>query len=158
MSVKKNQKTKELNIQNYFISKFKDVLPSSVGLAEELADVLEVSIDSAYRRIRGETELTIEEVYKLTKKYAISVDDVFSNRSDTVTFSYTKLTDSAKNFDEYLNRLYNHLKLISKFENKKIYYVAEEIPIFYSFYSKKLTEFKLFYWGPRDAAPWPGHR
>ena len=146
MSVKKNQKPKELNIQNSFINKFKDVLPASVGLAEELADVLELSIDSAYRRIRGETELTIEEVYKLTKKYAISVDDVFSNRSDTVTFSYTKLTDSAQNFEIYLNRLYDHLKLISKFENKTICYVAEEIPIFYSFYSKKLTEFKLFYW------------
>lgn len=146
MSVKKNQKSKELNIQNYFIGKFKEVLPPSVGLAEELADVLEVSIDSAYRRIRGETELTIEEVYKLTKKYAISVDDVFSNRSDTVTFAYTKLTDSQKNFEDYLSRISKHLKTIIKFDNKKIYYVAEEIPMFYSFFSKKLTDFKLFYW------------
>jgi len=146
MAVKKNTKTKELNIQDYFISKFKEVLPPSVGVAEELADVLDVSIDSAYRRIRGETELTIEEVYKLTKKYALSVDEVFSNRSDTVTFSYTKLTDSAQNFEDYLSRLCNHLKLINKFENKKIYYVAEEIPMFYSFFSKKLADFKLFYW------------
>lgn len=146
MPAKKSQKVKELKIQNYFISKLKDVLPPNVGLAEELADVLEVSIDSAYRRIRGETELTIEEVYKLTKKYAISVDDVFSNRSDTVTFAYTKLTDSEKNFEDYLNRINGHLITINKFENKKIYYVAEEIPMFYSFFSKKLTEFKLFYW------------
>src|SRR6185369_1482179 len=144
--VKRSQKPKDLNIQNFFINKFKEVLPPSVGVAEELADVLEVSIDSAYRRIRGETELTIEEVYKLTKKYSISVDDVFSNRSDTVTFAYTKLTDSAQNFEDYLSRLCNHLTLISKFDNKKIYYVAEEIPMFYSFFSKKLTDFKLFYW------------
>lgn len=146
MAAKKSQKTKELNIQNYFIAKLKDVLPPSVGLAEELADVLEVSIDSAYRRIRGETELTIEEVYKLTKKYTVSVDDVFSTRSDTVTFSYTKLTDSQKNFEDYLSRISNHLKIIKKFDNKKIYYVAEEIPMFYSFFSKRLTDFKLFYW------------
>jgi hypothetical protein len=146
MSVKRSQKNKELTIQNFFISKFKEVLPPSVGLAEEIADVLEVSIDSAYRRIRGETELTIEEAYKLTRKYAISVDEVFSNRSDTVTFAYTKLTDSQKNFEDYLNRICNHLKLIRKFDNKKIYYVAEEIPMFYSFFSKKLADFKLFYW------------
>jgi hypothetical protein len=143
---KKTQKVSELQIQNGFIKKFKEVLPPSVGFAEELADVLQVSIDSAYRRIRGETELTIEEVYKITKKYAISVDDVFSNRSDTVTFSYTKLTDSAVNFEHYFTRIGNHLDLMSKFENKKLYYVAEEIPMFYSFFSKRNAEFKLFYW------------
>ena len=148
MPTKKEKKPGKVNlpIQNQFITKFKEVIPPSVGLAEEIADVLDVSIDSAYRRIRGETELTIEEVYKISKKYGISLDEVFSNQNDTVTFSYTKLTDSEKNFEAYLNRLLTHLVTLNKFENRKIYYVAEEIPIFYSFFSKKLTDFKLFYW------------
>ena len=148
MSTKKALKSAkaESGIQSHFIGRFKQVLPPGMGLAEEMCDVLEVSIDSAYRRIRGETELTIDEIYKITKKYAISVDEVFSNRGDTVTFAYTKLTDSVKNFEDYLTRLHTHLKTINKFENKKIYYVAEEIPMFYSFFSKKLTDFKLFYW------------
>jgi len=148
MTAKKALKSEkiETEIQSHFINRFKQVLPPGVGLAEEMSDVLHVSIDSAYRRIRGETELTIDEIYKITKKYAISIDEVFSNRGDTVTFAYTKLTDSAKNFENYLTRLHNHLITINKFENKKIYYVAEEIPLFYSFFSKKLTDFKLFYW------------
>ncbi|MEI8136444.1 MAG: helix-turn-helix transcriptional regulator [Bacteroidota bacterium] len=148
MPPKKEKATSKTNlqIQNHFISRFKEVLPPGVGFAEEIADVLGVSIDSSYRRIRGETELTIEEVYKISKKYSISLDQVFSNQNDTVTFSYTKLTDSVQNFETYLNRLLTHLKTLKKFDNKKIYYVAEEIPIFYSFFSKKLTDFKLFYW------------
>jgi len=148
MQIKKEKKPSKpnLEVQNHFITKLKEILPQGFGLAEEIADILDVSIDSAYRRIRGETELTIEEIYKITKKYTISIDDVFSNRSDTVTFAYTKLTDSDKNFEFYLSRIQNHLKAINQFEQKKIYYVAEEIPIFYSFFSKKLTEFKLFYW------------
>ncbi|PBQ32297.1 hypothetical protein CNR22_11115 [Sphingobacteriaceae bacterium] len=148
MAAKKVSKTgkSDTEIQSHFISRFKQVLPPGMGFAEEMADVLEVSIDSAYRRIRGETELTIDEIYKITKKYAISMDEVFSNRGDTVTFAYTKLTDSAKNFKDYLTRLYTHLNTINKFENKKIYYVAEEIPMFYSFFSRKLSDFKLFYW------------
>jgi hypothetical protein len=133
-------------VQEHFIAKLKEVMPQGIGLAEEIADVLEVSIDSAYRRIRSETELTVDEIYKLSKKHGISVDQVFSNQSGTVTFAYTKLTDSGDNFEEYLLRVLNSLKAINKFENKKIYYVAEEIPMFYSFYSKKLSEFKLFYW------------
>lgn len=142
----KKQLKVDTNVQSQFIARLKEVMPQGIGLAEEIADILEVSIDSAYRRIRGETELTIAEIYKMTKKYAISVDDVFSNQSGTVTFAYTKLTDSVLNFEEYLTRILNQLKTANKFELKKIYYVAEEIPIFYSFCSKKLTEFKLFYW------------
>jgi hypothetical protein len=148
MAAKKALKSPKIEseIQGYFISRFKKVLPPGVGLAEEMADLLNVSIDSAYRRIRGETELTIDEIFKISKKHNISVDEVFSNESNTVTFGYTKLTDSVQNFEDYLERLYNHLKTINKFENKKIYYVAEEIPMFYSFFSKKLADFKLFYW------------
>ena len=145
MPIKRVQKENK-KIQQHFINRFKQVLPPGVGLAEELADILNVSIDSAYRRIRGETELTLEEIYKITKKHTLSIDEVFGNQSDTVTFAYTKLTDSSANFEAYLTRLFNHLKTINKFDDKKIFYVAEEMPMFYSFFSKKLSEFKLFYW------------
>lgn len=133
-------------VQELFIKRLRQAIPQGIGLAEELADLLDVSIDSAYRRIRGETELTLDELYKISRKFGISLDEIFGNQSDTVTFRYIKLTDSAKDFETYLKGLIMHLKDINRFENRKIYYVAEEIPIFYSFYSKKLTEFKLFYW------------
>ena len=139
-------KTKTKNIQEVFIQKLKETLPPSIGIAEEIAELLDVSIDSAYRRIRGETDLSIKEIYTITKKHGISLDSIFSNLSDTVTFTYTKLTDSEDNFKKYLNRLHAHLKGLNSFPDKKIFYVAEEMPIFYSFFSKKLTEFKLFYW------------
>ncbi len=121
-------------IQEHFIQRLKGVLPPNVGLAEEISDVLGISIDSAYRRIRGQTEFTIDEIFRITRKYTISIDDVFSNKANTVTFAYTKLTDSESNFELYLNRLIEHLKVINKFPNKKIYYVAEEMPLFYSFF------------------------
>ncbi len=146
MPNRQKKESKPVGIQDHFIEKLKEVLPPGIGLAEELSDVLGISLDSAYRRIRGETEISIDEVYKLTKQYTLSVDDVFSNQKDTVTFAYTKLTDSEANFEAYLNRLFNHLKRIHTFDKKRIHYVAEEIPIFYSFSSEKLAEFKLFYW------------
>jgi transcriptional regulator with XRE-family HTH domain len=139
-------KTKIKTVQDIFIQKLKESLPPSIGIAEEMAELLGVSIDSAYRRIRGETDLSISEVHKITKKYGISLDGVFSNLGDTVSFTYTKLTDSEENFEKYLKRLHGHLHILNSFPEKKLFYVAEEVPIFYSFFSKKLTEFKLFYW------------
>jgi hypothetical protein len=138
---------KALPIQNVFIQKLKESMPPNVGLAEEMSDILEISLDSSYRRIRGETDLSVDEVYKLTRKYSISMDSVFSNLSDTVTFAYTKLTDNANNFENYLGRILGHVRAINASAGeKKIIYVAEEVPLFHSFHSRKLIEFKLFYW------------
>ena len=71
-------KEKVKSVQEVFIQKLKESLPPSIGIAEELSELLGVSIDSAYRRIRGETDLSISEVHLITKKYGISLDGVFS--------------------------------------------------------------------------------
>lgn len=143
---KETSNGKKTQTQQLFLQRFREALPPGTGTAEELADVLDVSIDSAYRRMRGETELTIEEIYRITRKYPISMDEVFGNQGGTVTFGYTKLTDSAGNFEAYLTRLYKHLCAMNTYDNRHICYVAEEMPMFYSFYSRKMCEFKLFYW------------
>lgn len=133
-------------IQDVFIKRLKELMPPNVGFAEELADILDVSIDSAYRRIRGETEISLNEIFRISKHYNFSIDEIFGYQNSTVTFNYTKLTDNAQNFLNYLNRLIDHLQTMNQFQNRKLFYVAEEVPIFYSFFSKKLTAFKLFYW------------
>ncbi|MBX3163428.1 MAG: hypothetical protein KF900_03030 [Bacteroidetes bacterium] len=133
-------------VQELFFAKLKQVMPANVSMAEELAELLNVSTDSAYRRIRGETEVTISEIFEITKKYALSVDNILGTSGNNVSFTYTKLVDSANNFEIYLSRILGHLKFLSQSGNGKLVYVACEIPMFYSFFSKKLTAFKLFYW------------
>ena len=137
---------KSLSIQGAFIESLKSALPVGIGLAEELADLLNISIDSAYRRIRGETELTLNEAHKICNKYTISIDAVFGSKNDNVTFAYTRLTEERSSFETYMKRLISHLRTIDASGKGHIYYVAEEMPMFYSFYSKRLTAFKLFYW------------
>ncbi len=133
-------------MQEVFIKHLKQVVPANVSLVDDIADLLKISNDSAYRRLRNETELSLDETYKICKHYRISVDSVFSNKGDSVTCNYIKLTDSAENFENYLTGLLNQLTRLQKSEDAKIIYAAEEIPIFHSFYSKELAAFKLFYW------------
>ncbi len=133
-------------MQEVFIKHLKQVVPANVSLVDDIADLLKISNDSAYRRLRNETELSLDETYKICKHYRISVDSVFSNKGDSVTCSYIKLTDSTDNFESYLTGLLTQLTRLQKAEDSKIIYAAEEIPIFHSFYSKELAAFKLFYW------------
>jgi hypothetical protein len=133
-------------VQQNFLSRLKKVLPPGLGLAEELADLLDISTDSAYRRIRGETGLTLEELCLITKKHPVSIDELFSRESGSVTFGYTKLTDSSRSFYEYLSRMNDQLLMLQRYENRKMYYIAAEMPMYYSFGEPLLTDFRLFYW------------
>ncbi len=133
-------------VQSSFIQQLKEIIPPNISLADELAEILEVSTDSAYRRLRGETAITIDEAYKICSRYNLSVDSVFSNKGNSVTFQYTPLTEHAGNFEKYLEGILRQLQNINKFNPKQMIYAAEEVPIFHSFHSDTLAAFKLFYW------------
>jgi tetratricopeptide (TPR) repeat protein len=140
-----NKKT-DFEMQEVFIKHLKQVVPANVSLVDDIADLLKISNDSAYRRLRNETVLSLDETYKICKHYRISSDSVFSNKGDSVTCNYIKLTDSSDNFESYLTSLLTQLTRLQKSKEAKIIYAAQEIPIFHSFFSKELAAFKLFYW------------
>ena len=132
------------NIQLQFFEYIKNMLPENTSLADELADVLDVSPDSIYRRLRGETSIDIVEVSKLCSHFNISFD-VFTGKSNNAVFKYNKL-DSSEGFELYLSSILNDMKGIQKSKDKQIVYAAIDIPIFHHFNYPELSAFKMFYW------------
>jgi hypothetical protein len=139
-------KKENYTVQTEFINKLKDSLPQNLSLADELSDLLEVSSDSAYRRIRGETALSIDEVVKICKHYKIPFTPVSEENPNTITFGIRPLNNNKQAFENYLTDLRNDLKKITHFEDAQIIYAAEDIPIFHHFCFDELTAFKYFYW------------
>lgn len=134
--------------QTQFIQKLKESIPANHSLVEEMADLLQISTDSAYRRIRGETSLSIDEVTRLCSHYRIPFDftGADGDAGSSVTFTYNHLSDDIRNFEEYLGKLSGHMKQIKAAEPKEIIWAAEDVPIFHHFRFPALTAFKLFYW------------
>jgi hypothetical protein len=134
--------------QTQFIQKLKESIPANHSLVEEMADLLEISTDSAYRRIRGETALTIDEVTRLCSHYRIPFDFTGADgeAGSSVTFTYNHLSSDIRNFEEYLGKLSAHMKQIKAADPKEIIWAAEDVPIFHHFRYPALTAFKLFYW------------
>lgn len=138
----------ERTVQQDFINKLKLALPSNLSLVDELSDILHVSSDSAYRRIRGETALTIDEVSTLCAHYRIPFDQFTQGTSgkSSVTFHYSHLSSDFEKFEEYLSSLIAQMETIRKTDPKEIIWCAEDVPIFHHFKHPKLSAFKLFYW------------
>ena len=132
-------------LQIQFLNRIKSILGPDKSIAYELSELLEISTDSVYRRLRGETWLTTQEITKLCNHFNISFDIVSENTSGRATFQYSLLMDIDGYMAHWVNML-NDLKQIASAEKKQITYAAVDIPIFHHFNYPELASFKLFYW------------
>jgi hypothetical protein len=133
-------------IQDQFLKRIKSSLPSNVSFVDELADLLQLSNDSAYRRLRGETPLNIEEIALLCSQYKVSFDADVRPDSGKVYFEYTALDHNEEQFARYLENILGDLKRIGSAPVKEVIYAADDVPVFHQFHSDELICFKITYW------------
>ena len=135
-----------IEIQKQFLQKIEDLIPKETSLVFELSELLGLSTDSVYRRMRGETLMTIDEIIKICNNYNVSFDAFSKAETGLVTFRYSDPQPTFASFIEYLTRMYNDLVRIASFPESKIVYAAEDIPIFYHYGFSEIASFKFFYW------------
>ncbi len=129
-----------------FIAALKRSIPVNMNMADEVSELLDISADSAYRRLRGETDLSLEEMIILAKAYNISLDSALLSGSKMVSFRTNELSSEVSGFADYLGVLHSDLKWIRQWPNAKITYAAEDLPVFYHFFFPQLARFKMVYW------------
>lgn len=134
-------------IQSEFINQLKNALPQHQSLADVLSDLLAISTDSAYRRLRSETLFSIDEVSVLCNYLKIPFNPSAGTNQRTVTFNYTSLQGEEDGLMVFLMGLKNGLEKTLQFKNREIIFAAEDIPVFLHFRFPHLTRLKCFYWG-----------
>ena len=133
-------------LQQQIFNYLKESLPSHLSLADEMCELLDLSPDSAYRRIRGEKPLTISELRLICEKYRISLDQFLNLNNDTVTFRAPDLVASYKSFADYLtNNILQGVKYFLQFKNKKMMYLCKDASLWYFYLFPELAAFKTFF-------------
>ncbi|MEO7265041.1 MAG: helix-turn-helix domain-containing protein [Ferruginibacter sp.] len=133
-------------IQQAFFQHIKTSLPPHLSLVEEIAELLDLSNDSAYRRIRGEKPISFEEIQKLCSHFKVSLDQFLHLESDALIFTGRVNTKSETVFEDYLNIVLKQLSLINSFENKHIYFLMKDMPPYIHFQVPELAAFKFYFW------------
>jgi hypothetical protein len=136
----------QLQHQLKFIALLKSLVPTQVNLARDLMDLLDISQDGAYRRLRCQTAITLDETVKICLHYSIPLEALNNEVPDVVTFQFNALNDQPETIQAYLNNLGGLLKTFKKHDSVHIHYAAEDIPVFYHFGFHELAEFKTMYW------------
>ena len=133
-------------IQQQLFQTIKRKLPSETPMAEELAKLLDISTDSAYRRMRSEKTITIDELYILCNHYRISIDQLMDIQTGSFQFQGNLVDSKNFRFDAYLNGIMHWMGYFSSFKTKEFYYLCKESPVFHHFYFKEFAAFKYFAW------------
>src|SRR5262245_48955245 len=106
------------NVQEDFFRLLKQKLPPHLSMADEVATLLNISQDSAYRRIRCEKPLTIDEIQVLAIHYGISLDSFMNIKTDKFIFSGSLLDKEKFRLENYLQEMINTLSRINNANRK----------------------------------------
>ncbi len=134
------------NAQVLYFQQIKNLLPPHLSVVDEIAKVLAISTDSAYRRIRGEKPITFEEIKLLSARYKISIDQFLHIMDHGFIFSGKLEYPSTDFFEQYLNNMLQQFEYINTFDHGHIYFLPKDIPLFMYFQFPELATFTLFYY------------
>jgi hypothetical protein len=133
-------------IQAQLFNIIKTRLSSDASVADEVAKILNISSDSAYRRMRGEKQITFEELYILATSYRISLDQLMSIQIGGFMFQGGLLNHKNFRFDAYLTGIMHTMAYFASGKQKELYYLCKDIPLFHHWYTKELAAFKYYFW------------
>src|SRR5450432_1174224 len=135
------------SVQVLFFQHLKTQLPQHLSMVDEIAELLGISNDSAYRRIRGEKPIDLEETHKLCIHFKTSMDQLMHLQQNTFIFSgQLRGTNTETAFEEWLQDVLYQFQEINSFEKKHIYFLMKDIPPFVHFQIPELAAFRCFFY------------
>ncbi|HSN61426.1 MAG TPA: helix-turn-helix domain-containing protein [Ferruginibacter sp.] len=133
-------------LQKQLFTFIKEAMPSNLSLVDKLTELLDLSNDSVYRRLRGETPLTLDELKILCEHFQLSLDQVLQLKTDKVLFTDPETNGVQTNFLSYLQRMLQQMQGFARFKEKEMLYQSKDVPIFHFFLFKEISSFKSFFW------------
>lgn len=133
-------------LQQQLFQAIKASLPPHLSVAEEIARLLDISTDSAYRRMRGEKTISLDELEILCRHYQVSLDALLNIRSGGILFQGQYLDRTQLDFVAYMTSVMNNMAYMNEFKQKQFYYLCKDLPIFHHYHLREIASFKWFFW------------
>lgn len=133
-------------IQLRFIEMLKKHSSGNMNLADEIGHLLQISQDSAYRRLRCETEFSLSETVMLCQAFKVPLESLVASPLDSILFKTAMRQYDQSGFTAYLRGLHNGLQQVIGRPNSEIVYAGEDLPVFYGLMYPSLARFKMSYW------------
>jgi hypothetical protein len=134
-------------MQKEFITYLKAKSQGTNSFVEEVANILDIGYDAAYRRINLKTNISLEEGIILARHYKISLNKLFEvgNQNTIITELPPQPKDEA-GLEQFLKVSLMNVKAVAKIKGSEIIYSAKDIPLFHTLNDSTLTRYKMYVW------------
>ena len=136
------------NLQILLFEQIRKVIPPNYVLVDVISEHLQISPDAAYRRIRGEKLMDIQESIALCRHFDISFD-ALADITQKNQIRCTLVPNDLKELKEslaYIQALSNRMARLKSNFNSEIFVTAADLPVFNYLAYKELTFFYMFSW------------
>jgi len=132
--------------QSDFLNCISKQLPNNISIINAVADTLEISYQSAQRRVNTKAKITLEEAILLAKRYNISLDLLYgTGNKNIITVKKTEVVTGVEDLEKYFRQSMEAITPLFSMPSAKIIYAAKDLPIFYTS-EGILAKFKSFTW------------
>lgn len=116
-------------------------------LGELICEVLDLNIDAAYRRIRGETKLSPDEIAKLCMYFDISMDRMLHLGCTDAVFDYNPANPARiEEYYTYIRDFSEKFVRLAASRQRAVLTLAHDIPLFRLMDYPEMSFFKLYAW------------
>lgn len=118
-----------MDINEVVIRNILDNIPKNIKPVNFIIEKLEISKESAYRRLRGDIAFTLDELTKLSSSLVISVDKILGTVNDEdIFFSIpTGEYSSSSSFKVTLDKYYEYILNLSRARNVEVFLALNQV-------------------------------
>lgn len=141
------EEEKKIDLQRLLFEQLKSHTTSNISLVDAISDLLNISNDAVYRRLRGEKRFDVDELAKICSHFNVSFDSLVGAKQQSLYFGYVPLDlTNANVYKQYMKQLQQRFTALAKANEKEVFFTAIDIPMFHFLSFTELTLFKVFSW------------
>lgn len=133
-------------LQQQLFRHIRETLPPHLSLVDELGQLLDLSADSVYRRIRGEKPVTLAELKLICEHYRLSLDQLLTLNNESVLFQAPGILHPSLPFVNHMQGMLEQFRYFNSFKQREIFYLCKDAPFWYFYLFPGVAAFKTFFW------------
>lgn len=133
------------NYQQAFFDNLSKKFSKKVDMISAISGLLHVGRDAVYRRLRGDTILSADEMIHLARHFGVSLDPQKRDEIPRMYYPEGKVTITSE--VDFYRRLLERSEMVLYLDDVRIDYASPELPIFYELFSPTLLAYKTYVYG-----------
>jgi len=133
--------------QNWFFKQLEQKFDKRGKMVYAICNSLNLGRDAIYRRLRGDTALTAEEMLTLAREFDIQLNNPETCPNSRQQIDYPNGVNQVNNELEYYQQLEEQYTEVLQLKGLEIDYASPELPFYYEFSTPTLLAFKTYIYG-----------